>query len=181
MTRFTPLSRRRGLRATRERFWWSGVPVIVALVIGSATTASAAFMITGRHIKDGSVTGVDLRDHSLTAKDLRVPVRGPRGSAGPAGPPGVAGPVGPAGPAAISGATVALAPLTIPGGPGESIALCPPGKLAVGGGGFSAFESASITQSAPADFAGHGWVTSFSNPTGANINVTTAVICATVR
>lgn len=67
-----------------------------ALLAGAVATAGAAKLLTGRDVKDGSIT----------LKDLAKPVRtklatarapGPAGPAGPAGAPGAAGAPGPPG------------------------------------------------------------------------------------
>ena len=44
---------------------------VVALFAALGGTSYAAFMITGAHVKDGSLTGADVRDGSLTAADLK--------------------------------------------------------------------------------------------------------------
>ena len=43
--------------------------VIVALVAG-ATSATAAKLITGKDIKNGSVTGADVKDGSISNEDI---------------------------------------------------------------------------------------------------------------
>lgn len=73
------------------------VVALLALFVALGGTASAAFIITGRNVKNGSLTGKDvkngslgssdIKNHSLTGKDIKGRVRGPRG---PAGAPGSA-------------------------------------------------------------------------------------------
>jgi hypothetical protein len=68
---------------------------LAALFIALGGTASAALVITGanvrngslsgRDIKNGTIKGADVRNNSLTAKDIRGRLRGPAGPAGPAG------------------------------------------------------------------------------------------------
>ena len=66
---------------------------LVALAVG-ATTATAAQLITGKQIKNGSITGKDLKRGTVTKKRLSGAVRaelakqGARGPAGPVGPKG---------------------------------------------------------------------------------------------
>jgi hypothetical protein len=93
--------------------------VIVALVAG-ATSATAANLITGKDIKNGSITGADIKNPAISNEDIEKgavikkklskavrdlleapgpagpqgPV-GPAGAQGPSGPPGVPGPPGP--------------------------------------------------------------------------------------
>jgi hypothetical protein len=75
--------------------------VVVALVagaMGATGTATAAKLITGKTVKNGSLTGADIKDRSLTDRDFKTtartsgsPAEGGQGSAGPAGPQGPAG------------------------------------------------------------------------------------------
>lgn len=67
---------------------------IIAVLLAGVGTATAAKVISGKQIKDGSVTGRDVKDGSLSAGDFSGSVAGPRGDQGPVGP---AGPPGPAG------------------------------------------------------------------------------------
>jgi hypothetical protein len=91
----------------------SMVVAMAAVVIACAGSATAASLITGKQIKDGSLTGADLKNRSLGAKDLSRHARdelegrrgprgaeGPTGARGPAGPQGATGPQGPPGAAA---------------------------------------------------------------------------------
>jgi hypothetical protein len=59
--------------------------VLVALLVVSGSSATAASLITGKQIKDGSVTGKDVRNRSLTPADFLGSVRGKPGPQGPAG------------------------------------------------------------------------------------------------
>jgi hypothetical protein len=89
--------------------------VIVALVAG-ATSATAANLITGDDIKDGSITAADIKNPTIDNEDIKKgaiikkklskAVRdaldekgapGPQGATGPQGPQGPTGPQGPAG------------------------------------------------------------------------------------
>ena len=105
-------------------------------------------MLSGKQIRNGSITGADVRDRSLTAADFNGSVQGPRGLPGlqgPIGPMGLTGPMGlpgargengPAGPQGLrgeTGATGAQGPrgetgATGPEGPrGDTGATGPPG------------------------------------------------------
>ena len=68
------------------------------LVVSAGAGATAALMITGKQIKNGSVTGKDIRNRSLAAKDLsrsaKLKLRGQAGPAGLQGPTGATGPQG---------------------------------------------------------------------------------------
>jgi hypothetical protein len=67
---------------------------IVATLI-SATSATAAFVVTSRNIKNGTIQTVDISAKAKAAL---------RGNRGPRGLRGLSGPVGPAGPAGSTGA-----------------------------------------------------------------------------
>jgi hypothetical protein len=70
----------------------------VAVALCCAATATAATVITGRQVKNNSLTTRDIKNRSLRAVDFRpgtlrpgpVGATGPTGPAGPAGAPGVA-------------------------------------------------------------------------------------------
>src|SRR5262249_51796931 len=77
-------------------------------------------------------------NHSIKKVDLGTPLpRGPRGYRGSQGPQGFQGQQGPPGGFSasnvvqVNGPTAALAPS---GGTGSSLATCPPGAVAIGGG-----------------------------------------------
>ncbi|WP_167288742.1 hypothetical protein [Nocardioides seonyuensis] len=130
---------------------------LLALVIALSSAATAALVVTGKQIKDGTVTGKDVANRSLGAKDLspaaRSSLQGPPGTAGPAGPtgppgaPGAAGPAGPAGPIGpagkdgapsapgLSGYTNVVASADLLPGVSQGLtAECPDGSVALGGG-----------------------------------------------
>ena len=80
--------------------------VIVALIAG-ATSATAANLITGSDIKNGSITGADIKNPTIDSEDIKKgavikkklskAVRDALDDHGPAGPQGPAGPPGPLG------------------------------------------------------------------------------------
>ena len=73
------------------------------VVLGGTSVAqdvasSASRLITGKQVRNNSLTGVDIKDRSLTEKDFKTPPRvSADGAAGPAGPTGPTGPQGPGG------------------------------------------------------------------------------------
>jgi hypothetical protein len=69
--------------------------LFVALTGTAVATTSA--LITGKQIKNGSITGLDLKNKSVGVADLATKARGARGARGAAGPPGAAGAQGPQG------------------------------------------------------------------------------------
>ena len=76
------------------------------LVVGAAGTATAARLITGQDIKNGSVTGKDIKDGTISEKDLSKSVKSQLGQGGGQGAQGVAGPQGPQGEQGPSGSVI---------------------------------------------------------------------------
>ena len=78
---------------------------LVALAVAAAGTATAATLLTGANIKDGSITGKDIKDKSIGSADLKV-LGGAKGATGAQGPAGSPGPAGAAGAAGAAGTSV---------------------------------------------------------------------------
>ena len=80
----------------------------LALFAALGGSAYAAVTVTGKNIKDGTVTGRDVKNSSLgtgklspsAVSSLRPGLAGPQGEKGPAGPAGATGPAGPTDPRA---------------------------------------------------------------------------------
>jgi hypothetical protein len=119
-------------RILRHRPSSTLVIACLAVSIALGGTASAAVLITGKQVKDGSVagrditnrslTGLDVRDRSLTPLDFNGSLEGPAGAAGPAGPQGLKGDRGQEGPAGASGPAGPAGPVGekgVPGTPGQ--------------------------------------------------------------
>lgn len=139
---------------------------VLALILAAGAGATASMIITGKQIKDGTVTTRDVKNRSLKARDFsataKSKLRGPAGPAGPAGPRGATGATGATGPAGATGLQ-GLQGLTglqgVPGVPGlsgfevvstsvpmgvlagvptEVTGACPAGKKAIAAtGGFT--------------------------------------------
>lgn len=91
------------------------VVAALALMLAAGTGATASLLITGKQIKDGSVTSADIKNKSLKVKDLSTKAKAKlKGATGPAGARGATGPAGPAGPQGPAGAS------GLPGLPGLS-------------------------------------------------------------
>lgn len=98
----------------------------IALMASAGAGATAALMITGKQIKDNSVTSQDIKNKSLKVKDLSTKAQAKlKGRTGATGATGARGPAGPAGPAGTSG---------LPGLPGLSGFELKPGSLPIPGG-----------------------------------------------
>lgn len=78
---------------------------VVALVVASAGSATAASLISGKQVKNNSLTGADIKNSSLRGADIRnrsltqsdlstATVNALKGKQGPAGPAGPQGPQG---------------------------------------------------------------------------------------
>jgi hypothetical protein len=86
------------------------IAAIVAMLV-SATSATAAFVVTSRHIKNGTIQMVDISAKAKRAlkgnRGLRgfTGAPGPQGAQGPAGANGAPGPAGPIGPQGLPGTT----------------------------------------------------------------------------
>jgi len=181
----------------------------LALSIALGGTASAAVLITGKQVKDGSIAGRDVKNRSLGMNKLSTsavsslagqagpagpqgpqgekgdqgPV-GPTGATGPkgeTGPAGPQGPAGPAGPSGISGWEYRVSPgKSIPGNsPAYEPVDCPDGKKALGGGGSTESAGVYVFASAPTD-PGTGWVVGYNNTYSTPRTVYAWVICAYV-
>jgi hypothetical protein len=91
----------------------------LALFAALGGSAYAAVTVTGKNIKDGTVTGRDVKNRSLGTTKLSPTavssLAGQRGPAGPEGPQGARGPVGPTGPIGPRGETGPGGPQGVPG------------------------------------------------------------------
>jgi hypothetical protein len=112
------------------------VAVIVALA-ASVGTATAAFVVTSKDIKDGTIQLVDMSANAKRTLKSKRGRRGPRGVQGAIGPLGPQGPQGPQGP---RGSTISYTNrysehVTVPAGSFRfANAVCPAGTEIVGGG-----------------------------------------------
>jgi hypothetical protein len=140
---------------------------IVAMSIVGGGVAGATRLITGRQIKDGSITGWDIKNHTLKPVDFKGSVRGPRGregaegARGAQGPQGIQGPQGPAGPTVVNQLTrVELVGVISPGAVSHVTASCPAGQGVVSGG-YYATGTGSVFYSD--SFAARGWAVGYDN------------------
>jgi collagen triple helix repeat protein len=154
----------------------------LALFAALGGSAYAAVTVTGKNIKDGTITGRDVKNRSLGASKLnptavssltgeRGPAgpqgpQGPQGQRGPQGPPGPTGPTGPQGPSGISGYQVVTTAIEeeVTVGPGVLIDVeidCKGGRKVLGGGVATSptTADAQITASTPLTPSGSGWET----------------------
>ncbi len=172
----------------------------LALVLATGGTAGAAALVTGKQIKDGTVTGADIGDRSLTAADFKGSLTGPAGPQGPAGPagpagpqglkgnpgeagkPGATGPAGPAGPigpSGISGYEYRIQRQDIPARAARSWEVQCTGTKRALGGGVSGNLALEVNETAPAGEA-TGWAATATNTATLAYSAYVWVICANV-
>lgn len=136
----------------------------IALIAAVGGTATAAGLISGSQIKNGTITKAKLTPSLRTQLDAR-PLRG------------LAGPAGPAGGFDPAKVTYVLGPSTtmLPGDIVTVQAFCPPGSKAVGGG-YLAVAGLVSTIAIP---DGSGWQAIVANDTGIVTTTNSAfAVCA---
>jgi Collagen triple helix repeat (20 copies) len=181
----------------------------LALFATLGGTAYAAVTVTGKNIKDGTVTGRDVKNRSLGTNELSPTAvsslkgqPGPAGSQGDKGAPGPTGPIGPAGPKGETGAGGPQGPAGPPGPSGISgwqyategqvipagstgttwQVSCPGDTKALGGGVAPAVNDYSkgyVLHSGPAGPA-TGWEVKIRNESTSPYTYYAWVICANV-
>ena len=109
------------------------VVAALALMLAAGTGATASLLISGKQIKNGSVTSKDIKNRSLKVKDLSRKSRSRlAGATGATGPRGATGATGPQGPAGLSGFEVITSSVPLTGLlTGTTSAVCPAGKQAL--------------------------------------------------
>lgn len=111
------------------------IAFLLGLALATATTATAATVITSKQIKNGTITMKDLSP----AVRAKINAPGPVGPTGPAGSTGQTGPAGSPGGFTTDNISIvagneATFPVPFPGGAvPQSNAKCPDGKVAIGG------------------------------------------------
>lgn len=157
----------------------SRTAVIIGLVLALcvAGTATAAKLITGKEIKDGSIGLVDLSRAAKRGLAGKPGANGKDGAAGPAGPagaPGAAGPQGPAGPQSLT-TTIRSAGVTVNANTiGRFELRCPDGMVALGGG-VSPGANYVVLDGPSTD--GKGWVGALQNVEATATRGAIEVIC----
>jgi|1185.fasta_scaffold321878_1 hypothetical protein len=174
----------RFLRGWRVAGWrrWSIAFVVaaaVAALVSFSGTAVARGLVTGRQIKDGSLTSVDLKaDRAVTGADLRDgTLTAAKLSSLPQGPPGVQGPPGPTGVSGLDNFDYRRTD-AVPIGRGNDVAIdvpCATGTV-VGGGASSASTEVRMEESRPiAD--GSGWRILVFNESAVDVDVFGWAVC----
>jgi hypothetical protein len=112
----------------------------VLLVVGTAGGAAAAKLITGKDVKNSSLTGKDIKNGSLGANELSKSAKTAlKGTVGAPGTPGISGYEN----------VLEKIPVDADSTAGLTLAYCPRGKKALGGGAyFEGFSPARTISSA---------------------------------
>ena len=172
---------------------------VLAIIVSVSASASAALIITGKQIKNGTVTTKDVKDGNLKTNDFSASAlnvlkgaTGPAGPAGATGPAGAVGPAGATGAAGVSGYQTVYNTANIPAGTaGTATATCPAGKKPVGGGalvGLLNNPDLHIEMSAPTTASGsflgdpiNSWSIRMRNEDGAARLAWVVAICITAN
>jgi hypothetical protein len=138
---------------------------VVAMLISSAS-ATAAFVVTSKNIKNGTIQTIDLSAKARKALKGKAGPRGPQGQAGPQGRPGFVGAT------RIVSATFSIPPNTA-GSP--STVPCPAGTGVISGGVISETQGDTWVD-AP---SGNGWSGAANNSSGISPGeMTVYALCA---
>ena len=114
---------------------YANVAATLALFVALGGSATAAALINGQNIRNGSITANKLKDHTLTATKFaahQLPV-GPPGAKGDAGTPGAKGDTGSPGPQGAPGLTGSAGSPGITGPQGPMGATGPQGTTGATG------------------------------------------------
>ena len=147
------------------------VSLVLFLALGGSATAARHYLITStRQIKPSVLKAL----HG--ARGPAGPA-GPSGAAGSPGPPGVQGSRGEPGPSNLSTLTTvrALDLKVSPGKEASSVATCPSGMHAVGGGEYSGF---AIRNGAELSEDHQSWIVLVTNLSGVETNLEAIAYCA---
>jgi hypothetical protein len=178
------------------------VVAYLALFAALGGSAYAAVTVTGKNIKDGTVSGRDVKNRSLGKAELSPSAvssllgdRGPAGPQGPAGPkgpqgepglPGAPGETGPQGPSGLTGIEYRVSSgASVPKDQtiGDQV-NCTSGKSVLGGGvaHYPYGSPARVVSSAPGGANGDstGWSVQVHNQGGNAFNSYTWAVCAKV-
>jgi hypothetical protein len=108
----------------RARLTYANVIATLALFVALGGTATAAgVLITGRNIRDGSISGADIKNRSIKRVDLATALTNGKRISGPVGPPGEPGPRGTAGDRGSAGPAGPRGPQGAQGNPGSDATL----------------------------------------------------------
>jgi hypothetical protein len=144
------------------------IAALLATLVGGGA-AEASRLMTGKQIKDGSLTGADVKNKSLTPDDFTGSVQGPQGPAGPAGAQGA--------PGLANLVTVQSAATSVPpGGSLFPIVWCPAGTSVIGTGFYNSIAEVDFVKSYGSFVGAAFWNTTGVTATGLHVQA----VCASV-
>ena len=164
---------------------------IAAVVLASAGSATAARLITGKQIKNGSITSTDVKNGSLVRGDFKSG-KLPSGPRGAQGAPGPRGPQGARGAAGTNGFGVLRYPAvsqTFTNGQADMVQVeCPAGTYPTGGAAWAA-DSATLVTDHPEvitssgllyddNDVGGGYFANVNDVSSGSVAVNVEVVCA---
>ena len=177
------------LECLRRRLTYANLIATLALFVALGGTSYAALKVTGKNVKNSSLSGVDIKNSSLTTADVKdrsLQSKDFKAGQLPAGPKGDKGDTGAAGAAGAAGATNVTTranTVSAPVGSSDVTASCQAGEKAVGGGPSYTNDEPEITvqQSKPSPASDGstptGWTVRYV-VTGIPHSVSVLVVCA---
>ena len=171
------------MRRIRDGRLTTALAFLIGVLVATAGTATAAKLITGKQIKDGSISAKDL-SKAVRSQLAKAGVPGPQGAQGLQG---VTGSPGPKGDKGDSGATNAVTRrVSAEAAPAAVKAVqvsCEPGETVTGGGASDDLGSAGVYVIRNAPVPGNqvkstGWQVSYHNTTGVSHTVWAYVLCS---
>ena len=154
----------------------------VALFVAGAGTATAAKMITGKQIKNSSITSTDVKNGSLLRKDFKS-AQLPRG---PQGLPGTSGRAGRDGFGQITYASGIETGIASGAEPSSHFFACAAGLVPVGGDAYAIDAAEKILPGvdiaeyfyADGSATPDSWAATIDNDSGVTVDLIIEVICA---
>jgi Excalibur calcium-binding domain len=156
------------------------IAAVVAAVVAAASSTAATIIVTSKNIKNGTIQTVDISAKAKRALKGNRGLRGFQGAPGAPGPqglPGQIGPVGPRGPAGpgLSNLHYVWEQATAaPNDDAAAVAECPPGEIAISGGG--SVEAGIIYAIVPVP--PNAWMVGAFNDTAGTVEFEASVLCA---
>jgi hypothetical protein len=159
------------------------IVAFVALFVAGAGSATAARLITGKQIKNSSITSTDVKNGSLLRRDFRSSQL-PRG---PQGLPGASGRAGRDGFGQVTYGSGEITGIASGAAPSSGFFPCPAGLVPVGGDAYAINAAEKIVPSVdiaeyfyldPPGSAPNAWAATIENTSGVTVDLIIEVICA---
>jgi hypothetical protein len=156
------------------------IAAAVAAVVAAASSTAATIVVTSKNIKNGTIQTVDISAKAKRALKGNRGLRGfqgapgVQGASGPQGPAGQIGPPGPRGPGLSNLHYVWAQATAAPNDDAAAVAVCPPGEIAISGGG--SVEAGIIYAIVPVP--PNAWMVGAFNDTTGTVEFEASVLCA---